>query len=94
MTLAVSQTIQRQMIGLLTNGELERIWKESFVASLRHYSGISREGPRKSTKHLRNGIRSPGIDSKSVPPVYETGVLIIWPQHSVLTPILTCAHLF
>jgi hypothetical protein len=40
------------MIGLLMNGELERIWKEVVVVLTKYNPDIFLEGLRKTTKHL------------------------------------------
>jgi hypothetical protein len=48
------------MRGLLTNNELERIWKEAAMAEFTILSEICVEGPSKFTKNLSYGSQSAG----------------------------------
>jgi hypothetical protein len=52
------------------NDELERIWLDAVVASLRHNLGICLEGLRKPMKPLSRDNWCPGLNSKGAPPQY------------------------
>jgi hypothetical protein len=67
------------------NKKLERIWKEEAVSNLRYYLGIFLERLRETTRNLSKNSRSLIRDLNQGPSKYDTGVITIRLQRSVIT---------
>jgi hypothetical protein len=62
------------------NDELDRIWKEVFVALPGFYPSICLKGLRKNTKTPSQGSRYPNWDSNGAPIGYKYRALSLdWP---------------
>jgi hypothetical protein len=57
------------------NAELDRIWKETAVASSRYYPGICMEGLRNTTNHISQDNRCHDLASNGTLPEYISKAL-------------------
>jgi len=72
MILPVCQSVQHQIIKWVQLNELERMWKEAFVAS---YYQVCLEKLRAVKKDLKEGSRYPCRSSNWVPSEYRSEAL-------------------
>jgi hypothetical protein len=72
------------------NDNLESMWKEAVVASLKVYPGKCLERLMKTTKNLSQNNRSPDRDLSPVSLDYEAGILATQPRCLVDSFSLQC----